>query len=317
MLVKLFPPTSGHFRNLYIANGSSEYLASTTFATEDAAVIRSFYCLKEEPAVFVERSVAAFEEIAAPETLGTFHQLSGQENAGISCFVQPISSDRASVHVEWTPTDTFTKEKLPTMNLAWAINGASASSEVVQVTLDQPISSEFARNSKETSTYTVTLTDPSGRVSLSCSRAAPANDDSVVVTPQASTLCGSHNESRDHEVEYFVDVDAGFQFPATQKTYETTCGGSVEAYHIACAAGEVAVENSHSNTSEECVYMNQVCVGGGALPRICQNVPEMRHRNKGSILCQNPARATRSERRVRVEPMDVSVPNTCEIPSKI
>lgn len=204
------------------------------------------------------------------------------------------------------------------MNVSWAVNGKSAASALTTIALGKLGTSEFARNELEESTYTATLTDASGRVSLNCSRVLAPVDKSAIVQNIKSNLCGTHVESVNNEFDYFVDVDAGFQFPATSKTYETTCGGSVEAYHTACAEGEVIVQGSHANTAVECVYMNQVCVGGGGfVPRVCQAIPEMRHRNIGSVTCQNPTRATRSERRVRVDTTNVTVANTCEIPVRI
>jgi hypothetical protein len=263
----------------------------------------------------LEGSVAAFETLAAPETVVQFGELNSGENLGVDCAVVATSADKARISARWNPTDEFVRAKLPALKVQWLIDGVELNLPTATVVLGSGVSEEVSLSSKA-SIYAARLSDAGGRVVLTCARLVSPEDNSVGVAARQVPVCGHHTEKRNQGVDFQVEVDAGFRDAARIKPFETTCGGSIEAYHLACDPGELMVENSQSHSTEQCIFKKDVCVGGGLVPRVCQQVPEIRHRNKGSVMCQNQTRATRVETRTRVDVVDVTVINTCDVPFK-
>ena len=313
-LSRLFPAGQGHFLQVW-GKTIDGYQASETFAAEDTALLRAFYCLGNDAESYIDASVAAFESVATPETTTKFASLNQTENLGIDCSATASSGNGIQFSVRWNPSDEFVRTKLPAMKVEWLVDGEDAKMPSAVVNLGAAASETLPLTPKA-AVYSARLSDAGGRVVLMCARVMIPEDNSVGVEPRQDEACGAHSEARNQAVDYQVEVDAGFRDAARIKAYETTCGGSVEAYHIACDAGEMMVENSHSNSTEECIYKKEVCVGGGLIPRVCQEVPEIRHRNKGSVMCQNQTRTTRMETRTRVDVIDVTVINTCDVPFK-
>ena len=313
-LGRLFPPGQGHFLQAW-GQPADGYQASETFAGEDAVLLRKFYCLGTDAVSYVDGSITAFESVAAPETSAKLAELNLTENVGVDCSATPSPGDRVLFSVRWNPADSFVREKIPAMKVEWQVDGVDLRLPPAVIKIGAVLNQELTRNPKA-AIYSARLSDSGGRIVLMCARLLLPDDDSVGVGPRQDEICGLHAEKRNQAVDYQVEVDAGFRDAPRLKTYETTCGGSVESYHTACDGGETVVDNSHHNAAEECIYKKEVCVGGGLIPRVCQEVPEIRHRNKGSIMCQNQTRTTRLETRTRVDVVDVTVTNTCDVPFK-